>query len=115
MTGINRRDLLQGAAALGALGGNHAYANDMRPTTVAVEQNHAASKPMTSYIGTATSRVDGRAKVTGEAKYAGEFNARGLAYGSVVEAAIAKGRIAHIDVSEARRVAGVLDVLTHEN
>jgi len=37
MTGINRRDLLQGAAALGALGGSHAYANDMRPTTVAVE------------------------------------------------------------------------------
>jgi xanthine dehydrogenase YagR molybdenum-binding subunit len=30
---------------------------------------------MTTYIGTATSRIDGRAKVTGEAKYAGEFNA----------------------------------------
>ena len=29
---------------------------------------------MASYIGTATSRVDGRAKVTGEAKYAAEFN-----------------------------------------
>ena len=26
---------------------------------------------MTTYIGTATSRVDGRAKVTGAAKYAG--------------------------------------------
>jgi xanthine dehydrogenase YagR molybdenum-binding subunit len=70
---------------------------------------------MTSYIGTATSRVDGRAKVTGEAKYAGEFNASGLAYGSVVESAIAKGRIVRIDTSEARRVGGVLDVLTHEN
>jgi xanthine dehydrogenase YagR molybdenum-binding subunit len=70
---------------------------------------------MTGYIGTATSRVDGRAKVTGEAKYAGEFNASGLAYGSVVESAIAKGRIVRIDASEARRVGGVLDVLTHEN
>ncbi len=70
---------------------------------------------MTSYIGTATSRVDGRAKVTGEAKYAGEFNASGLAYGSVVESAIARGRIARIDTSEALRVEGVLDVLTHEN
>src|ERR1700754_4415131 len=70
---------------------------------------------MTSYIGTATSRVDGRAKVTGEAKYAGEFNISGLAYGSVVESAIAKGRIAHIDASEALRVEGVLDVVTHEN
>src|SRR5882762_4414071 len=70
---------------------------------------------MTPYIGSATSRVDGRAKVTGEAKYAGEFKASGLAYGSVVESTIAKGRIARIDTSEALRVEGVLDVLTHEN
>jgi xanthine dehydrogenase YagR molybdenum-binding subunit len=70
---------------------------------------------MAPYIGTATSRVDGRAKVTGEARYAGEFNARGLAYGSVVESAIARGRITRLDTSEALRVDGVLDVLTHQN
>jgi xanthine dehydrogenase YagR molybdenum-binding subunit len=70
---------------------------------------------MKNYIGTATSRVDGRAKVTGAAKYAGEFNTNGLAYGSVVTSRIAKGRIARIDAGEALRVAGVLDVLTHEN
>jgi xanthine dehydrogenase YagR molybdenum-binding subunit len=73
------------------------------------------SQPMTPYIGTPTSRVDGRAKVTGEAKYAGEFNAPGLAFGSVVESAIPRGRIARIDTSEALRVEGVLDVLTHDN
>ena len=39
----------------------------------------------------------------------------GLAYAAVVESTIAKGRIARIDTSAARRVAGVLDVLTHEN
>src|SRR5258705_12023932 len=72
-------------------------------------------QPMMNYIGTGTSRVDGRAKVTGEAKYAGEFNASGLAYGSVVESTIPKGRIARIDTSEALRVEGVLDVLTHES
>ncbi|HTG06429.1 MAG TPA: xanthine dehydrogenase family protein molybdopterin-binding subunit [Bradyrhizobium sp.] len=70
---------------------------------------------MTPYIGTPTSRVDGRAKVTGEAKYAGEFNAPGLAFGSVVESTIPRGRIARIDTSEALRVEGVLDVLTHDN
>src|SRR5712672_4647143 len=70
---------------------------------------------MTPYIGSATSRVDGRAKVTGEARYAGEFSIPGLAYGSVVESTIPKGRIARIDTSEALRVEGVLDVLTHEN
>jgi xanthine dehydrogenase YagR molybdenum-binding subunit len=70
---------------------------------------------MATYIGTPTSRVDGRAKVTGAAKYAGEFNARGLAYGAVVGSTIAKGRIARIDTTDALRVKGVLDVLTHEN
>jgi xanthine dehydrogenase YagR molybdenum-binding subunit len=70
---------------------------------------------MAPYIGTPTSRVDGHAKVTGAAKYAGEFNVPGVAYGAVVTSTIAKGSIAHIDVSEALRVKGVLDVLTHEN
>jgi xanthine dehydrogenase YagR molybdenum-binding subunit len=69
----------------------------------------------TTYIGTATSRVDGRAKVTGTAKYAGEFNQPGLAHGSVVTSTIAKGCIAHIEVSEALAVEGVIDVLTHQN
>jgi len=70
---------------------------------------------MTTYIGTATSRVDGRAKVTGAAKYAGEFNTSGLAHASVVTSAIAKGRIARIDARQALSVDGVLDVLTHQN
>jgi xanthine dehydrogenase YagR molybdenum-binding subunit len=70
---------------------------------------------MPTYIGTPTSRVDGRAKVTGAARYAGEFNAAGLAYGSVVASTIPKGRITRIDATEALRVDGVLAVLTHEN
>ena len=70
---------------------------------------------MAPYIGTPTSRVDGHAKVTGAAKYAGEFNLPDLAYGAVVASTIAKGRIARIDTGEALRVKGVLDVLTHEN
>jgi xanthine dehydrogenase YagR molybdenum-binding subunit len=70
---------------------------------------------MKPYIGSATSRVDGRAKVTGEAKYAGEFNLPTLAYGSVLTSTVAKGRIARIDASEALAVEGVIDVLTHDN
>ena len=73
------------------------------------------SATQVSYIGTAASRVDGRAKVTGGARYAAEFNAPGLAYAAVVTATIAKGRIARIDTSAARRVDGVLDVFTHEH
>jgi xanthine dehydrogenase YagR molybdenum-binding subunit len=68
-----------------------------------------------SYIGTPTSRIDGHAKVTGAAKYAGEHNVDGLAYAAVVASTIAKGRVARFDLSEALRVEGVLDILTHEN
>ncbi|HSJ39860.1 MAG TPA: xanthine dehydrogenase family protein molybdopterin-binding subunit, partial [Xanthobacteraceae bacterium] len=46
---------------------------------------------------------------------AAEFNVPGLAHGSVVGATIAKGRITRIDVSAAKRVDGVLTVLTHED
>jgi xanthine dehydrogenase YagR molybdenum-binding subunit len=66
-------------------------------------------------IGTSISRVDGPAKVTGAAKYAGDAAAPGLVYGAIVASTIPKGRIAIIDASAALRVAGVLDVLTHEN
>jgi xanthine dehydrogenase YagR molybdenum-binding subunit len=70
---------------------------------------------MTTYIGTGVSRVDGRAKVTGAAKYAGEYDTAGLAHASLVASTIAKGRIARIDASEALAFKGVIDVLTHEN
>jgi xanthine dehydrogenase YagR molybdenum-binding subunit len=70
---------------------------------------------MTSYIGSPTSRVDGRAKVTGAAKYAGEFAAPDLVHGCVVTSTIARGRIARIDARDTLRVDGVMAVLTHEN
>ncbi|GLH78164.1 dehydrogenase [Bradyrhizobium sp. SSBR45G] len=70
---------------------------------------------MTAHIGTATSRVDGPAKVTGSAKYAAEFTAPDLAFGVVVSSTIPKGRIVRIDASRARAVDGVIDVLTHAN
>ncbi|MCJ2019254.1 xanthine dehydrogenase family protein molybdopterin-binding subunit [Methylobacterium sp. E-065] len=68
-----------------------------------------------TFVGTPRSRIDGPAKVTGLAKYAGEFAAPGLAYGYVVSSAIAKGRIMSIDATKAEAVPGVLKVLTHEN
>jgi xanthine dehydrogenase YagR molybdenum-binding subunit len=66
-------------------------------------------------IGSPISRYDGRAKVTGAAKYAGEFQAPNLAYAAVVTSTISKGRLASIDTSRALSVPGVLDVLTHDN
>ena len=69
----------------------------------------------TAYIGQAISRIDGRVKVTGQAKYASEYNVPNLAYGVVVSSAIAKGRIKKIDTREALALEGVLQVFTHQN
>jgi xanthine dehydrogenase YagR molybdenum-binding subunit len=109
---LNRRDVLAGTIALGALG--RIETARAQPSAPASAQQQA-SRSMTSYIGSPTSRVDGRAKVTGQAKYAGEFNVSGLAYGSVVGSTITKGSIARIDAGEALKVRGVLGVLTHES
>ena len=69
----------------------------------------------TSQIGQPVSRVDGRAKVTGEAKYAAEYTAPNLLYGVVVSSAIAKGTIETLDTSEALALNGVIQVFTHDN
>src|SRR5262249_9015936 len=71
--------------------------------------------PMAPYIGTATSRIDGFAKVTGAAKYAAEFNVPGIAHASIVCSTIARGYIARIDTTAALGVKGVSTLLTHEN
>ena len=66
-------------------------------------------------MGQPAPRVDGRLKVTGKARYAADFPVANPAYAYLVTSPIAKGRIASFDLDEARAVAGVLDILTHEN
>jgi xanthine dehydrogenase YagR molybdenum-binding subunit len=68
-----------------------------------------------SGIGAAINRVDGLAKVTGQARYAAEYKAEGLLHGVVVSSAIAKGRITAIDEAAARAVSGVVEIITHAN
>ena len=70
---------------------------------------------MAQVIGQAIDRIDGRAKVTGTAAYAADNRADRMAFGSIVTATIARGRVAGIDANAARRMAGVLLVMTHEN
>src|SRR5947207_13006894 len=66
-------------------------------------------------MGQPAPRVDGRLKVTGKARYAADFPVANPAYAYLVTSPIAKGRIASFDLDEARAVAGVLDILTHEH
>ncbi|MER8444730.1 xanthine dehydrogenase family protein molybdopterin-binding subunit [Mesorhizobium sp. M1066] len=65
-------------------------------------------------LGRPLPRVEGPLKVSGRAQYAYEYAGLGkVAYGVIVGATIANGRIAAIDSSEAQRVAGVVLVMTH--
>lgn len=68
-----------------------------------------------SAIGKPLDRVDGLLKVTGQARYAGEFPEDGLLHGSVVSSTIAKGRVVRIDASKALALPGVVDVIHHLN
>lgn len=60
-------------------------------------------------------RVDGRAKVTGQAKYSAEYDLPGLVYGVLVGSNITKGTIKAIDTKAAETAPGVLAVFTHQN
>ncbi len=66
------------------------------------------------HVGAPRSRVDGPAKVTGAATYAAEFDAPGLLHAYVVGSAIAKGKIASLDVSAAEALPGVVAVFWHK-
>ncbi|MFY1686847.1 xanthine dehydrogenase family protein molybdopterin-binding subunit [Plantactinospora sp. WMMB782] len=68
---------------------------------------------MSPVLGAALDRVDGRAKVTGTARYSGELNLPGLAHAVLVGAEVPSGRIVGIDCRQASVADGVHAVLTH--
>jgi xanthine dehydrogenase YagR molybdenum-binding subunit len=74
----------------------------------------ATPKPKKN-MGQPEPRLDARAKVTGAARYAADQPVMNPAYAWLVTSEIAKGRITAIDMSEAQKVPGVLNIMTHEN
>lgn len=82
---------------------------DKPATTNPIDQGKVVGKP--------TDRIDGPLKTTGTAPYAYEHHdvVPNQAYGYVVGAGIAKGRIALLDDSAARKAPGVLAVVTASN
>lgn len=63
----------------------------------------------------AEGRVEGIAKVTGKGKYSAEYSVDNVCYGVLVGSTIAAGTIKSINVDLAKQVAGVIDILTHQN
>lgn len=78
----------------------------------------ATSNPIDrlTVVGQPVDRIDGRYKTTGTAHYAYERHdaAPDAAYGHVVGAAIAKGRITAMDLTAAKAAPGVLAIVTAE-
>ena len=68
-----------------------------------------------SAIGQPLSRVDGRLKVTGAARYAADIPIADLLHASIVHSIIANGRLASLDTTAAERAPGVVAVFTYRN
>ncbi|MFJ4327444.1 xanthine dehydrogenase family protein molybdopterin-binding subunit [Streptomyces tricolor] len=69
----------------------------------------------TASVGTGHTRVEGRDKVTGAARYAAEVPFAGLAHGWLVLSTIARGSIRALDTDPVLAMPGVLAVLDHRN
>jgi len=59
--------------------------------------------------------LEGHLKVTGTAKYSGDYNEPGLLYGYVVNSSVTKGKIVKFDTEKADALSGVVRIFTHEN
>jgi xanthine dehydrogenase YagR molybdenum-binding subunit len=68
-----------------------------------------------SNMGKPEPRLDGRLKVTGEARYGSDFVVSNPAYAFLVTSPIAKGRIESMDLRAAKAIPGVLEIFTYEN
>ncbi|MEU9460758.1 xanthine dehydrogenase family protein molybdopterin-binding subunit [Streptomyces sp. NPDC048312] len=66
-------------------------------------------------IGSGRTRVEGRDKVTGAARYAGEVPFAELAHGWLVLSTVARGRIRSVEDGPVLAMPGVLTVLHHGN
>jgi len=75
-----------------------------------------AERPATrGFIGLPVDRVDGRAKVTGAARYAADAPVDAPLFAVIVQSTIARGRMTAIDESATRAVPGVVEVVTYRN
>jgi xanthine dehydrogenase YagR molybdenum-binding subunit len=66
-------------------------------------------------IGQPISRIDGRLKVTGAARYTADHALAGTAHAAIVHSTIANGRTVSIDTAAAETAPGVLTVFTQRN
>src|SRR5581483_1788072 len=83
-----------------------------RPAARAIRAVPRAERHVTDVLNTPERRVEGRAKVTGAAKYAADFTREGMLHAAFVGSPYAHALVKRIDVGAARAVPGVRAVIT---
>ena len=63
-------------------------------------------------VGKPVERTDGRVKATGKARYAGDLVAPGMLHGKILRSPLAHAKILNIDTSRAKKLPGVMAVIT---
>src|SRR5690348_5197964 len=85
-----------------------------RPQRWRFDMSIAAPEPKAN-MGQPVPRYDAVAKVTGRARYAADVPLANPAFAYFVTSAIAKGRVDSFELTDAKKVRGVIDIITHEN
>jgi xanthine dehydrogenase YagR molybdenum-binding subunit len=75
----------------------------------------ATTVQQTPAVGAPLSRLEGREKVTGQARYATEQPIEGVAHVAIVQSPVAHGRVVSVDDAAALALPGVLAVVWHAN
>ena len=65
-----------------------------------------------SVVGKSVERTDGRVKVTGTARFAGDLIAPGMLHGKFLRSPFAHAKILNIETSKAKRLPGVMAIIT---
>ncbi|MCB0730088.1 MAG: xanthine dehydrogenase family protein molybdopterin-binding subunit [Ignavibacteriae bacterium] len=68
-----------------------------------------------NYIGKKISRYDGYEKVSGKAKYTFDIKLPNMAYAKILRSDLPNAKIKSIDISIAKNLKGVLEILTYQN
>ena len=81
----------------------------------ALREGYIPTKEFTGKIGESIPRVDGSAKTLGIAEYTEDLKVEGMTYGGAVRSKFARAIVKKIDITKAKAVPGVIDVIVAED
>ncbi|MDQ0189056.1 xanthine dehydrogenase family protein molybdopterin-binding subunit [Alicyclobacillus cycloheptanicus] len=80
-----------------------------------LEPSRPVTEEKTGQVGRAVKRLESQAKVTGRAEYIHNLEVPGMLHAKVVRSTVAHARIVRVDVSAAKAMPGVYEVVTGQD